>query len=187
VISSDESFASTELRDLTPEQFSKLEKDMVRSKNEISRRLAVLGETFEHISWLHTELGIQLPSPDPFLAESNAAVDPNIAFARIMTTFLSSDRSSLDVDPTNDLMDWADRLTTELEQLKDKREVQIQGMYDQLEMLWRRLGIDDNDIDDFVESYRGSTDAVIEAASVLKIRIRRLIITYSTNVNSSAC
>lgn len=36
-------------------------------------------------------------------------------------------------------------------------------MYDQLEILWKRLGIEDTDIDDFVELNRGSTMANVLA------------------------
>ena len=54
------------LRDVTPERFNRLEKELVRGKNEITRRLVALSALFEQIAWLYTELGILLPLPaDP--------------------------------------------------------------------------------------------------------------------------
>ena len=36
-------------------------------------------------------------------------------------------------------------------------------MYDQLESLWKRLGVEDTDIDEFVDNNRGSTEEVVRA------------------------
>jgi protein regulator of cytokinesis 1 len=41
--------------------------------------------------------------------------------------------------------------------------VHIQAMYDQLEALWRRMGVEDEAIDGFVEANRGTTPPVIQA------------------------
>ncbi|THU93332.1 hypothetical protein K435DRAFT_670441 [Dendrothele bispora CBS 962.96] len=49
-------------RDVTPERFSKLEKELVRGKSEVLKRLNHLSELFVQIDWLHTELGIAPPS-----------------------------------------------------------------------------------------------------------------------------
>jgi len=51
------------LRDVTPERFNRIEKELIRGKNEISRRLISLSALFEQIAWLYTELGIPLPRP----------------------------------------------------------------------------------------------------------------------------
>lgn len=67
------------------------------------------------------------------------------------------------VDPTPALMAWAESTRAELEDTKRRREAHIQTMYDQLEALWRRLGVYDEDIDAFVEAQRGTTDATIKA------------------------
>ncbi len=67
------------------------------------------------------------------------------------------------VDPTPALMAWAESTRAELEDTKRRREAHIQTMYDQLEALWRRLGVYDEDMDAFVEAQRGTTDATIKA------------------------
>lgn len=65
------------------------------------------------------------------------------------------------VDPTPGLLAWASNLRTFLEETKRRRETHIQAMYDQLEGLWRRLGVADEDMDAFVEEHRGTTNEII--------------------------
>lgn len=67
------------------------------------------------------------------------------------------------VDPTPALMAWAEATRAELEDTKRRREAHIQTMYDQLEALWRRLGVSDADMDAFVEAQRGTTEITIKA------------------------
>ena len=52
---------------------------------------------------------------------------------------------------------------SQLEDEKARREVHIQTIFDQLDVLWKRLGISDEDIDEFVELNRGSTLQTIRA------------------------
>jgi Ase1/PRC1/MAP65 family protein len=40
-------------------------------------------------------------------------------------------------------------------------------MYDELEILWKRLGVDDAEIDAFVESNRGTTEETVASVSHL--------------------
>lgn len=65
------------------------------------------------------------------------------------------------VDPSQGLISWAKGLQASLEDLKRKREAHIQTMYDQLESLWRRLGVDEDSMDAFVEKHRGSTEETV--------------------------
>lgn len=67
------------------------------------------------------------------------------------------------VEPTHGLVDWAESTCASLEDIKRRRESQIQAMYDQLEGLWKRLGVAESDMDGFVESQRGSTEATVKA------------------------
>ena len=67
------------------------------------------------------------------------------------------------VDPTPELMQWAETTQARLDDMKRKREAHIQAMYDQLEGLWRRLGVSDAEMDKFVEEHRGSTEATVKA------------------------
>ncbi|KAJ6466840.1 microtubule associated protein-domain-containing protein [Mycena sanguinolenta] len=176
--SSQEPVDEGEYQDVTPEHFSKLEKELVRGKGEVAKRLAHLSDTFIQIDWLYTELGIAPPisdvscSPstsmrsieDPFLAPSATEA----AHYRILADFIDQAASlpedtppRLEVEPTHTLITWAMDLRASLEDTKRRRETHIQAMYDQLEGLWKRLGVSDADMDAFVEAHRGSTDETV--------------------------
>lgn len=58
---------------------------------------------------------------------------------------------SLAVEPTQKMMLYAEQRCSELTELKKRRESHIQAMYDQLESLWRRMGVNDAAMDAFVE------------------------------------
>lgn len=51
----------------------------------------------------------------------------------------------------------------QLEDLKSRREAHIQAVYNELDSLWRRLGVEDTEMDAFVEANRGSTEANVQA------------------------
>ncbi|EPQ51188.1 hypothetical protein GLOTRDRAFT_81327 [Gloeophyllum trabeum ATCC 11539] len=222
-------------RDVTPERFSRLEKELVRGKSEVSKRLSQLHGMMVQIDWLYTELGIVPPSldelppipssssassshlgsslavphfprssslrstsPDPFLSSSISTPTPASRADRLAPLMLSSASSSDDplpipsdltyqrifaqfvarleeaeaetpkavlegVEPTPGLLAWASATLAELEDVKRRREAHIQAMYDQLEALWRRLGVADAEMDGFVEAHRGSTQEVVSA------------------------
>lgn len=65
------------------------------------------------------------------------------------------------VEPTPGLLAWAEATRGTLEDLQRRREAHIQAMYDQLEGLWRRLGVPDDAMDGFVDAHRGSTEETI--------------------------
>lgn len=49
------------------------------------------------------------------------------------------------------MMLYAEQRCSELTEMKKRKESHIQAMYDQLESLWRRMGVDDAAMDTFVE------------------------------------
>ncbi|KZT02855.1 uncharacterized protein LAESUDRAFT_729833 [Laetiporus sulphureus 93-53] len=227
-------------RDVTPERFSKLEKELVRGKGEVSKRLTQLSAMLIQIDWLYTELGMEPPGPDeapsslsifrsssltrptpsrsarstlltvadPFLSSSISSSlsmstptpasrgerltplmllatpdEPDVTssddeYRRILAHFVSCieklSSEELDdpknshvglegVDPTPDLIAWAEATRADLEGIKHRREAHIQAMYDQLEALWRRLGVKEAEMDGFVETQRGSTETTVKA------------------------
>ncbi|KAF8066744.1 microtubule associated protein [Lyophyllum atratum] len=209
--------------DVTPERFLKLEKELVRGKAEVSKRLQQLSATLVQIDWLHTELGIapptleDLPSasntnflgaslslPQRFSSSSNSSPSdpftmstptpssrtrpltpflfhddpppPETDYQRVFANFvvrveeaedegmpekLSTPVGLENVDPTPGLLSWAENLRSSLEETKRRRESHIQAMYDQLEGLWKRLGVDEADMDAFVEAHRGSNEETV--------------------------
>ncbi|KAF8632656.1 hypothetical protein AX17_004789 [Amanita inopinata Kibby_2008] len=254
-------------RDVTPERFLKLEKELVRGKAEVAKRLNQLCATFVHIDWLYTELGMEPPDPDEVLSpgslefapststghnpvaltsstlSTNALNDPFLEvtptpasrsrprtpllfqaheqltsesecqriFATFVTRLEEADDETVNkvqglvlnprrdqrqshghssqslmtpfgldgVDPTPSLLSWAENLKTSLEDTKKRREAHIQAMYDQLEGLWRRLGVNEEDMDGFVETHRGSTEETIrqyeeELEGMLELKRERM-------------
>lgn len=65
------------------------------------------------------------------------------------------------VEPSLVLLAWVEETRNKLEGIKKQREMHIQSMYDQLEALWKRLGVTNIDIDEFVDNNRGSTKEVV--------------------------
>ena len=99
--------------------------------------------------------------------------DHNVVFVRFVARLEEAERDgeSIEgthvglegVDPTPALLAWAEATKVELEEVKRRREAHIQAMYDQLEALWRRLGVPEGAMDEFVEEHRGSTEDTISA------------------------
>lgn len=69
----------------------------------------------------------------------------------------------MSVEPTPALLAWGHTTLSGLNDLKRRREAHIQGLYDALEGLWRRLGVAAEEMDAFVEANRGSTAAAVQA------------------------
>ncbi|KZP14853.1 hypothetical protein FIBSPDRAFT_833637 [Athelia psychrophila] len=204
-------------RDVTPERFSTLEKELVRAKGETAKRLTQLSEMMIQIEFLHTELGITTPSisdlpssafaspsfrtstssssSDPFAFDppstptpsssclkastpflfgaASSAADTEASYQRIFARFVAqieeaesedlgiAEAALSNIEPTPGLLAWAQSTHDALAELKLQRESHIQAMYDQLEGLWRRLGVAESDMDGFVEAHRGSTEDVV--------------------------
>jgi Ase1/PRC1/MAP65 family protein len=153
------------LVDVSSDCISKLETDLARANSELSARRAALVQSFDNLSWLYNELGLELPT-DPFSNGRTSTSKSGNPCSSVFECFTTSGADSLaEVEPTKDLIEWTVNRISELESLKSNRELQIQTLYDQLEPLWKRLAVDDKDVDKFVESWRGSTESVIDAVS----------------------
>ena len=114
------------------------------------------------------------PKPPALFPTSTLDSSENeIAYQRIFVRFVAqldgADDEPLagrcagleDVEPTPGLLAWAESARSALEDLQRRREAHIQAMYDQLEGLWRRLGVPDAAMDGFVDAHRGSTEETI--------------------------
>ncbi|KIJ49148.1 hypothetical protein M422DRAFT_161626 [Sphaerobolus stellatus SS14] len=198
----------TALKDVSPERFTKLEKELVRGKGEIYRRLTLLSQSFYAIGSLYVDLGIPMPlddtdapllipqrkvssssSSDPFLSSSVSSTTSNdkleveeaaksyqAVFTRFIVRLEEAAEEGIDleapgnetfgvenVEPTLDLMAWSDDLKAELEGIKSRREARIQALYQELDILWHRLGVADAVIDEFIEKNRGSAEENVQA------------------------
>ncbi|KAF8326231.1 microtubule associated protein-domain-containing protein [Cantharellus anzutake] len=78
------------------------------------------------------------------------------------------------VDPTLDIISYFGTILQELEQRMKTRQQQIQSMYDELEVVWKRLNIPEIETEGFVERNRGTTDDVIQAYEAELARMTEL-------------
>ncbi|TFY62235.1 hypothetical protein EVJ58_g3992 [Rhodofomes roseus] len=211
----EDAYDSASHRDVTPERFSRLEKELVRGKDEATHATIVnhgADRLAPYRAW-HITTGSRGP---PITFITHPSTSPSIylvlqqphgiyirpvhvhIYVHVNTYVYSHSRQSYEtgratlasldtrratreiaeedlhdsvtahvglegVDPTPGLMAWAESTHAELEDVKRRREAHIQAMYDQLEALWRRLGVPDADMDEFVNAQRGSTDVTVKA------------------------
>ena len=109
----------------------------------------------------------------PSLLPVSDPAENEIAYQRIFARFVAQLDEADDehlagrcaglegVEPTPGLVAWAEATRGTLEDLQRRREAHIQAMYDQLEGLWRRLGVPDAAMDGFVDAHRGSTEETV--------------------------
>ncbi|KAH7874461.1 microtubule associated protein-domain-containing protein [Lentinula edodes] len=93
-------------RDVTPERFSKLEKELARGKAEVTKRLNHLSEIFMQIDFLYNELGICSPSledldsvPSSLYASSSQLHPPSDPFTVSISTPTPPPRHSKSYSP----------------------------------------------------------------------------------------
>ncbi|KAG8945513.1 hypothetical protein FRC04_000716 [Tulasnella sp. 424] len=163
--------------DVTPERFQRVEKELARGKVELGKRLSALSQSLELIVWFYAELGMTLPTPDVTEGPMTGGYggDDSATYLQILARFvarweeaeaegLEGDTIGVEgVDPTNGVMEWAETLQKELAEVKSHRESQIQTIFDQLEVLWKRLEVSDEEMDAFIDENRGSTEEVVAA------------------------
>ncbi|KAG8935183.1 hypothetical protein FRC01_007416 [Tulasnella sp. 417] len=163
--------------DVTPERFQRVEKELAKGKAELNKRLAQLSQSLELIVWFYTELGMPLPTPDVTEGPMTGGYGGNDSatyfqiLARFVARWEEAEAEGLEgdtigvegVDPTCGVMEWAETLQTELAEIKSHREAQIQVFYDQLEVLWKRLEVSEEEMDAFIDENRGSTEEVVAA------------------------
>ncbi|KAG8986502.1 hypothetical protein FRB90_003970, partial [Tulasnella sp. 427] len=163
--------------DVTPERFQRVEKEVARGKAELSKRQSQLSQNLELIVWFYAELGMALPTPDVTEGPMTGGYggDDSSTYLQILARFvarweeaeaegLEGDTIGVEgVDPTNGVMEWAENLQTELAEVKAHREARIQGIFDQLEVMWKRLDVSEEDMDAFIDENRGSTEEVVQA------------------------
>lgn len=53
-----------------------------------------------------------------------------------------------------------------LEELRETRMQEIQTLYDELYLLWNKLGVSDEEADEFVEMWQGTEQRCIDAVSL---------------------
>ncbi|EJT99586.1 hypothetical protein DACRYDRAFT_117795 [Dacryopinax primogenitus] len=174
--------------DVTPERFELLEREILRGKTEISKRTTDLCFLFSELLSLHMDLVISFPSvpeendllrPSTGLPSDGTrgcpmtSVTPEALFIQFVARIdecetegfeLGQDLTGMEgIDPTPEVMQWAERLREQLDAVTAQRAARIQEIYNRLEGLWHRLGVDELEVRTFVESATGTTGASVQA------------------------
>ncbi len=67
------------------------------------------------------------------------------------------------VEPSQGLLEWADQLIKDLQAIEIQRQAQIEAMCDQLINLWKRLDVEVEDMESFMERHKGVTEECVLA------------------------
>ncbi|KAF9007350.1 hypothetical protein BDZ89DRAFT_1048472 [Hymenopellis radicata] len=177
----DDDLDTSVLRDVSPEIFLRMEEELARGKEEVSKRMKLLHAAFIQIDRLSTELG-RTPSSlddlrmDPFVTSTPTPTSRNQSLIshreevdcwRIFNNFVAKgERNPLvsleHVEPTPGLLKWAEDLQTSLEDEKRKRETHIQVMYDEMQDIVKRFAVKEVDMVAFGNAHPGCTDDTIQ-------------------------
>lgn len=74
-----------------------------------------------------------------------------------------------------------------LEKEREGRMQRIQDLYDQLYPLWTRLGVSDEEADEFVETWKGCEQRCIEAVGLLSLRGEALKTVLMHSSSATVC
>ncbi|OAV89296.1 hypothetical protein PTTG_28741 [Puccinia triticina 1-1 BBBD Race 1] len=156
---------------LSTEYISRLEKQSQEFELEVSRRAQLLLEHINEIFNLWGHLGISPASPSANPTEDHSDIDPivlaHLGFKDVAVTVNGDIKpighcESVKMLPTTTNLEKVRARQTWLDAERQKREEQIQTWYDELCVLWARLGVPEDEQEQFVESWRGLSEQCVE-------------------------
>lgn len=71
-----------------------------------------------------------------------------------------------DLKATDEQLSQAEELRIQLEEVKERREMRIQEIYDQLESIWEVCDAKPAEVEEFVLANKGSTQSAVDAVSI---------------------
>jgi len=156
---------------LSLEYISRLEKQSEDCEQEVSRRGQVLLGHVSEIFNLWGHLGISPATPSMNPTTDHSDIDPivlaHLGFKDVAVTVNGDIKpighcESLKMLPTLTNLEKVQARQTWLDTERQKREEQIQACYDELCVLWTRLGVPEEEQEQFVESWRGLSEQCVE-------------------------
>ncbi|GAA6013311.1 hypothetical protein JCM10207_000851 [Rhodosporidiobolus poonsookiae] len=177
--------------DLRLEKMGEMEREVLRCEAEIARRKDLISEHCGEIFTLRTELGISSPSSSPSASPAASSV----------TASTSGDSTA---DPLDEEILWhlgvgekrqprremaptaenVERVQAKRQWLEDEklaRNALIQTTYDQLYPLWTMLGVGEDEMEEFVNRWMGSTVDVVNA---YQSELSRMLALKRTNLSA---
>ncbi|KAM0752168.1 hypothetical protein T439DRAFT_324245 [Meredithblackwellia eburnea MCA 4105] len=155
--------------DLKLDRMSKLESEVLRCEMEISRRRTLISTHANEIFALRSELGIHSSS-------SSSETHTHDAFDEHILSHLGvgEGREHRELVPSKENLLRIEAKRTWLEEEKDRRNALIQTTYDKLYPLWTMLGVSDDQMEEFVNKWMGSTADVVNAYQTELSRMQKL-------------
>ncbi|KAL7004320.1 Microtubule bundling protein [Cystobasidiomycetes sp. EMM_F5] len=150
-----------------------LEKAITKCENEVRHREELLQSLLREILDLWNELGLvpssrssQSTSNGPVLVTATASRADDLDHQILIALGLGMpgcESSTPKLTASRADTDRLENYKSELEAERDKRMLQIQTIYDELYLLWTRLGVSEDDADEFVEMWKGTEQKCIDA------------------------
>ncbi|PLW53183.1 hypothetical protein PCANC_09770 [Puccinia coronata f. sp. avenae] len=156
---------------LSLEYIARLEQQAEQCQLEVSRRGQVLHEHIHEIFNLWGHLGISPAKPSANPAADHSDIDPvvlaHLGFKDVAVTVNGDIKpighcDSVKMLPTTSNLEQAKARQLWLDSERQKREELIQTCYDELCVLWTRLGVPEEEQEQFVESWRGLSEQCVE-------------------------
>ncbi|POW06108.1 hypothetical protein PSTT_09242, partial [Puccinia striiformis] len=156
---------------LSSEYINKLKKQIESSELEVKRREERLVEHINEIFNLWGHLGISPSKPSSKPDEDHSEIDPivlqHLGFTDVAVTVNGDIKPignclSIKMVPTSSNLIRVHNRQIWLDNERVKREGLIQDWYDELCILWTRLGIPESEQEEFVESWRGLSEECLD-------------------------
>ncbi|GAA5868389.1 hypothetical protein JCM8547_002175 [Rhodosporidiobolus lusitaniae] len=151
------------------ERMSELEREVVRCEAEITRRQSLLNEHCSEIFTLRTELGIHSASSAPSSPSTSSLSAPDPMADPLDEEILwhlgvgEARQPRREISPTVENVERVAAKRKWLEDEKHARNSTIQQTYDKLYPLWTMLGVSEDEMEEFVNRWMGSTMDVVNA------------------------
>jgi protein regulator of cytokinesis 1 len=128
-----------------------------------------LADLLEDLKFLHGELCLPFEPVEvnrtTWIIPDSVPLEVSSSFLAVITSFIVQEDAKLllDVDPTEGLLNFCGTLQAAWLGEKSKREAKIQTLFDEVEPIWLRLQISQEQIQSFIEEHCGLSAATIAA------------------------
>ncbi|GAA5968403.1 hypothetical protein JCM11641_007626 [Rhodosporidiobolus odoratus] len=181
MVSVEEAGKGWEEMDLRLERMGDLEREVMRCEAEIARRKDLISTDCGEVFTLRTELGIHQPA-DPSQVETSA--DPLDEEVLWHVGVGEARQPRREIVPTKENVERVAAKRKWLEDEKASRNVSIQTTYDKLYPLWTMLGVTEDEMEEFVNRWMGSTMDVVNA---YQAELARMLALKRTNLATFIC
>jgi len=137
-------------------------------------------DLLEDLKFLHGELCLPFEQAEinrtTWIIPDCLPLEISYCFMPVVTAFIIQEdvKSLVNVDPTEDMLNFCTTLQAAWLGEKSQREARIQTLFDQVEPIWLRLQVSQEEIQSFIEEHCGLSIATIAAYEVELERVKIL-------------